>query len=553
MFDLLRFNLFQFDASLLSLGSNNFKDNCSDYFIFVVYFETELPYRPIGPIIVTKVSAHSLEIEWRPPLHDGGSPVKGYIIEMSESGGSWKKVGYTSSRDTKFTIAGLVEGNNYFFRVFAENARGLSQPLQSDSVVPSQPIHPPREPSVARYGRVRRDSVTLEWETPGYEEGSLTGYLIEKRDVKKDYWAPVQKVPSKVTSYEIPGLLSGREYMFRVRPISHLGFGEPIQPEVPITVGSQYKPPSPPRGPISIFKVTPDSAELRWHPPENTGGLPLSNYIIEIRETSRAYWKRAATISAITPTYTLTNLKEGTEYVVRIIAKNQEGESLPLLSDFMALPKASQPPSAPNMLKVMRVTSDSVTLQWYQPYSDGGSEITKYVILKKQLPVDMWEEVGRVGSNTTSFTVSRLKEGRAHYFAVYAINKVGKGDTIETARQVTPRKAVSKPIAPVGPLTINAFSHDSVSLSWMHPEGDGSISSYRIEKREALRTNWEVVGNVDASETSYIVRNLRPGTDYYFRVIAENGMGASQPLTLDRSFIPKLLYGQWEPMIFHRF
>jgi len=90
-------------------------------------------------MIITKVSTHSLEIEWRAPVHDGGHPVQGYVIEMSESGGSWKKVGYTHNKDTRFTIAGLSEGSNYFFRVMAENVSGLSRPLQSDCVVPSTP------------------------------------------------------------------------------------------------------------------------------------------------------------------------------------------------------------------------------------------------------------------------------------------------------------------------------------------------------------------------------------------------------------------------------
>jgi len=53
-----------------------------------------------------------------------------------------------------------------------------------------------------------------------------------------------------------------------------------------------------------------------------------------------------------------------------------------------------------------------------------------------------------------------------------------------------------------------------------------------------------VVGNVDASETSFTVRGLRAGTDYYFRVIAENGAGASPPLTLDKSFVPRTPYGK---------
>ena len=100
---------------------------------------TVVPFRPVGPMIVTKVSSTSLMIEWRPPLDDGGIPIIGYAVEMSEGAGVWRKVGYTPSRHTQFTIAGLGEGKVYFFRVFAENEQGLSRPLQSDSVVPTTP------------------------------------------------------------------------------------------------------------------------------------------------------------------------------------------------------------------------------------------------------------------------------------------------------------------------------------------------------------------------------------------------------------------------------
>jgi hypothetical protein len=101
------------------------------------------------------------------------------------------------------------------------------------------------------------------------------------------------------------------------------------------------------------------------------------------------------------------------------------------------------------MLKVVRVMGDSVTLQWSAPYNDGGSEITRYVVLQKSggatATVDKWDEAGRVtGSANLSFTVARLREGRPYYFAVYAVNKAGNGDIIETARPITPRKAVSK-------------------------------------------------------------------------------------------------------------
>jgi len=105
---------------------------------------SEVPHRPVGPMIVSKVSSHSLELEWRPPLGDGGSPVLGYVVEMTESGGGgggqWVKVGYVSGRETRFTVAGLADAASYFFRVLAENRSGLSRPLQSDCVTPSQPL-----------------------------------------------------------------------------------------------------------------------------------------------------------------------------------------------------------------------------------------------------------------------------------------------------------------------------------------------------------------------------------------------------------------------------
>jgi len=107
------------------------------------------------------------------------------------------------------------------------------------------------------------------------------------------------------------------------------------------------------------------------------------------------------------------------------------------------------------MLKVLRVTGDSVSLQWSAPYSDGGQEITRYVVLQKQVAgsgasagttssLTEWDEVGKVSGSTMSFTVSRLRDSRHYHFAVYAMNRSGKGELIETARSVTPRKSTGK-------------------------------------------------------------------------------------------------------------
>ena len=39
-------------------------------------------------------------------------------------------------------------------------------------------------------------------------------------------------------------------------------------------------PPSPPEGPLEPVETTPESIKLRWLPPKDDGGAPVSNYIV---------------------------------------------------------------------------------------------------------------------------------------------------------------------------------------------------------------------------------------------------------------------------------
>jgi len=64
-------------------------------------------------------------------------------------------------------------------------------------------------------------------------------------------------------------------------------------------------------------------------------------------------------------------------------------------------------------------------------------------------------------------------------------------------------------------------------------DGEKAVLERRVAVAPAAEVTWYV-------DTSFTVRGLRAGTDYYFRVIAENG--ASQPLALDRSFVPRTPY-----------
>lgn len=62
---------------------------------------------------------------WAKPEHDGGSRITGYLVEALEKGQEkWVKCGVT--KFIHFTVSGLREKAEYYFRVKAENFAGYS-------------------------------------------------------------------------------------------------------------------------------------------------------------------------------------------------------------------------------------------------------------------------------------------------------------------------------------------------------------------------------------------------------------------------------------------
>jgi len=87
---------------------------------------------------------------------------------------------------------------------------------------------------------------------------------------------------------------------------------------------------------------------------------------------------------------------------------------------------------------------------------------------------------------------------------------------------------------PRGRRHLDRIRFGAASLTVVFVDGGRAALDCRVTVTPAAEVTWYV-------DTSFTVRSLRAGagTDYYFRVLAENGAGASQPLTLDRSFVPR--------------
>ena len=96
-------------------------------------------------------------------------------------------------------------------------------------------------------------------------------------------------------------------------------------------------------------------------------------------------------------------------------------------------------------------------------------------------------------------------------------------------------------------LRVTEVHKDYACLAWDIPESDGGspITGYNIEKRDASKTNWMSAGNSDGKTLNFRVTRLFEGTDYHFRVTAENKIGTSEPTELDKPVTAKLPFGEY--------
>jgi hypothetical protein len=99
--------------------------------------------------------------------------------------------------------------------------------------------------------------------------------------------------------------------------------------------------PSPPQGPLETTDLTADSVTLHWKPPKDDGGVDLTAYIIERRDTKpRAVWTKVGSVDGVTLDFKVTGLQEEVEYLFRVSAENEVGISEPLEKDEAAAPKS---------------------------------------------------------------------------------------------------------------------------------------------------------------------------------------------------------------------
>lgn len=486
--------------------------------------ETSDPIRasqtPSSPesIIPTDITKNSISLAWTKPKHDGGSRITGYVLEAQKKGtDQWSHI--TTVKNMDFTVKNLNENEEYIFHVMAVNHSGRSIPKESKPIVV-------------------KDSTSL----PEFDlRGVCHKTVIAKAgdDIKVEI--PVMGRPRPTVSWQKDGAalkLTQRTNVETTAATVIISISECTRADSGVytmtgknIVGSVtdsitlkvHDVPGPPKGPVKIVEISRTYCIFSWDAPENDGGVPINNYVIEIRDTTSQTWTELSS-TVIRTMFKAIRLTTGSEYQFRIKAKNRYGVGPPITSETVVAAYPFKVPGPPGTPNVVAFTKNSITIGWNEPVNDGGNEVIGYHVERKERTSIMWYRISKGLVKGNIFKSSGLEDGVAYEFRVMAENMAGIGKPSKASEPILALDPVDPPGQPV-PISVNK---NAITIQWTKPEYDGGfkITGYIVEKRELPAGRWMRANFTNIIETTFTVSGLTQDASYEFRIIARNSAGA---------------------------
>jgi hypothetical protein len=347
-------------------------------------------YAPQAPTVSNIAgTASSVTIGWMEGTL-AGAELRGYKVYMNDGlGGSITLraiVHDTSQRN--YTATGLVADRDYLWQVSVVSAVGESsrstQAVARSCGVPSKPMAPSRNPTGSS-----EVNIVMFWSAPADNGCPMTGYRLI-RDDTGDGTANLEVCPGngvdtdpldpnlQPTLLTCPsGVAKGKTYGFKVRAFNARGYSD--------SAWTYVKAAAEPSQITTIQQTNALSSStsifLSWNVPDVNGGV-MKGYKV-YRDNGPGTQFLAAhdptcglDNTPAPPQCTITGLKNGEEYQIRVVATNDVGDGV--ASSVVSMRAATMPSKVTNILNTASTgTPPSVSFEWQHP-SDGGAAIFNY-------------------------------------------------------------------------------------------------------------------------------------------------------------------------------
>ena len=229
------------------------------------------PDQPVAPKLGNR-SKTSICLRWNAPA-ENGSRIQHYIVESDEGRGI--AYGYSEifkGRNKSFTVTKLQAATSYRFRLVAVNDFGRSRP--SDVVTFSTQGTVPPQPQPPGLKEATKSSLHLVW-SKRLTDTDFTLHMDDR--ISGHGFLPVYT--GSDIQHICNGLRRNAPYKFRLQASNYEG-KSPWSEEVSYVTLPDI--PGPPLRPASKGRLYSHSFKVRWDPPSDDGGSPVTNYILEI-------------------------------------------------------------------------------------------------------------------------------------------------------------------------------------------------------------------------------------------------------------------------------
>ncbi|MBS2025008.1 MAG: Ig-like domain-containing protein [Deltaproteobacteria bacterium] len=302
-------------------------------------------------------------------------------------------------------------------------------------------------------------SATVRWTAPVSDGGAkITGYIVSVTP-RGNYSIAFG---SDGVSATVAGLANATSYTFTVHATNGAGDSAESAPSSAVTTLGLPGAPTGVSGAASLLSV-----QLSWTAPADSGGSPITGYLI-----TPSIGLTLTSIGTATST-TVLNLSSTSTYTFTVAAITAVGTGP--ASDPSAgvtpLPTATVP-GAPTGVTAT-ATGLTASVSWTAPASDGGAAITGYTVFQAVNGADFAQAAV---TTSTSAIVSGFSPGDSVVFEVFARNPVGNSASSDPSAALVFGDLPAAPvITSASPVTV-----DSTGLTASVPADSGATYTWSI-------------------------------------------------------------------------
>ena len=341
------------------------------------------------------------------------------------------------------------------------------------------PPGPPRHVSVVAVDKL----LTLWWQRALSPSSAVQHYSYRVSDDDGHNWDPdwtiIEGSGPDTFAYSVGGLTNGVEYTIEVRATNATGDGDAAR-----TKGTPFGPPGPP-----VVAVSPryEALSVFWTVPDD-GGRKTFEYQVQWRSGDESYSFFTRRDTTTQRNYIIEGLDNGTQYFVRVRARNEEGWGDP--SD--PAPGIPQRPiPVARDFKTLWPTQTSIALRWFAL-----KDATEYILEYQKGADDGWTRVDGYFDQLPSANrghrpvavATGLECDTEYSFRLSARTPHPLHTDLGGVSPHVYASGETGPCADDGRVTnlLVTLAPDCATLSWTAPTG-GNAESYRIE-----RITWDV-------------------------------------------------------------